>query len=56
MKAAAMSAQLWRLNQLGLLELRAEPAERIARDIVKLLLAEAVRDGLWRPKARDAKS
>jgi hypothetical protein len=55
-RSAASAAQCWRLNQLGLLEIREEPGEPIPRDVVKELLAEAVRRGLWKPKAREAKS
>jgi hypothetical protein len=54
-RAAATAAQCWRLNQLGLLEIREEPGEPIARDTVKELLADAVREGLWQPQARGAK-
>jgi hypothetical protein len=51
-RAAASANQCWRLNQLGLLEIRAEPGEPIPRDVVKQLLAEAVRRDLWQPEAR----
>jgi hypothetical protein len=54
-RAAASPAQCWRLNQLGLLEIREAPGEPIGRDVVKELLAEAVREGLWQPEPRGAK-
>jgi hypothetical protein len=54
-RAAASPAQLWRLNQLGLLEMRERPDDPIARDVVKELLADAVRQGLWQPEPRGAK-
>jgi hypothetical protein len=54
-RAAASAAQCWRLNQLGLIQLRESPGEPISRDVVKDLLAEAVRQGLWAPKARESK-
>jgi hypothetical protein len=50
--ALASSGQLWRANTLGILELREYPAEPIARDVMKGLLAAAVREGLWQPEAR----
>lgn len=53
--AAASAAQCWRLNQLGLLQIREKPGEPIPRDVVKELLAEAVRRGLWAPKPRERK-
>jgi hypothetical protein len=55
-ESAATAAQCWRLNQLGLLELRDEPGKPLARDVVKELLAEAVRRGLWAPEPREGKS
>jgi len=55
-RSAATPAQCWRLNQLGLIQLRESPGPPIARDVVKELLAEAVRQGLWHPEARGAKS
>jgi hypothetical protein len=54
-RAAASPAQCWRLNQLGLIALRETPGEPIPRDVVKELLAEAVRQGLWQPEPRGAK-
>lgn len=54
-RTAATANQCFRLNQLGLLELREAPGEPIPKDVVKELLAEAVREGLWQPKARDGK-
>jgi hypothetical protein len=54
-RAAASASQCWRLNQLGLLELREEPGEPLARAVVKELLSDAVRRGLWQPKPRQSK-
>ena len=54
-RAAASAAQVWRMNQLGLLEIRKEPGEPLNRDVVKELLAEAVRKGLWAPMPRGRK-
>ena len=54
-RAAASAAQCWRLNQLGLLEIRETPAEPISRDVVKQLLAEAVKRGLWQPEPHKGK-
>ena len=48
----ATEKQLWRANQLGLLEVRDEPGEQPARDEMKEILAEAARLGLWQPAAR----
>jgi hypothetical protein len=54
--AAATPYQLWRLNQLRLLEIVEEPrAEPIPRDVVKEFLAEAVKRGLWQPEPHRAR-
>jgi hypothetical protein len=54
-RTAATASQCWRLNQLGLLEIREEPGDPIPRDVVKELLAEAVERGLWAPKPKKGK-
>jgi hypothetical protein len=41
---------LWRLNQLGLLSLRAEPGEPIGHDLALGALDVAEADGLWQPE------
>jgi hypothetical protein len=50
----ASQRQLWRANQCGLLELRAEPdiANRLSRVTLKEVLGEAARLDLWRPQPR----
>lgn len=48
----ATEKQLWRANACGLLEVRDEPGEPIERGVLKEILAEAARLGLWRPAAR----
>ena len=48
----ATEKQVWRANQLGLLELRDEPGEPLERDVMKEVLAEAAKLGLWQPAAR----
>ena len=45
----ATAAQLWRLNSIGLIELRDAPAEPLERAPVKEVLGEAARLGLWSP-------
>jgi hypothetical protein len=45
----ASSAQLWRMNQIGLIDVRDEPGEPIPRDAAKEVLAEAARQRLWNP-------
>lgn len=45
----ATSAQLWRLNECGLLELRDEPGEPLERLPLKEVLGAAARAGLWSP-------
>jgi hypothetical protein len=47
----ATAAQLWRLNEIGLLELRAEPDldDRLLGPPVKEVLAAAAMAGLWTP-------
>ena len=48
-KGAASAQQLWRLNVLGLLDLRDEPGESLERLPLKEVLAQCVVDGLWSP-------
>jgi hypothetical protein len=48
-KGAASSAQLWRLNQCGLLDLRDEPGPPLERGPAKEVLAAAAQAGLWQP-------
>jgi hypothetical protein len=47
----ATAAQLWRLNELGLLEVRDEPqlGDRLMSAPVKEILAAAAMAGLWTP-------
>lgn len=54
-RALASAAQTWRMNALGLLQIREVPGEPIGRDVAKKLLAALVREGLWRPEAREGK-
>jgi hypothetical protein len=51
----ATSAQLWRLNRLGILELRKRPGDPLDRRLVKKLLGELAAEGLWQPKVRAGK-
>jgi hypothetical protein len=55
-RALASAGQLWRANTLGVLELREAPAEPISREVMKELLAAAVREGLWQPETRAGKA
>ena len=48
----ATEKQLWRANSLGLISLNDEPGEPLERDVIKEVLAEAARLGLWQPAAR----
>jgi hypothetical protein len=48
----ASGAQLWRLNQLGILREALNAEERVSADRARELLAEAVVRGLWRPPPR----
>lgn len=48
-KGAASAQQLWRLNVLGLLDVRDEPGEPLQRAPLKEILGEAARLGLWHP-------
>jgi hypothetical protein len=50
----ATAPQLWRANELGLLELRDEPGRPLANVVLKEVLAAAVKAGLWSP-ARGAR-
>jgi len=52
-KGVASASQLWRMNVLGLLDLRDEPGEPLERAAMKEVLAEAVRLGLWVPVRGD---
>lgn len=51
-KKLASPAMLWRLNQIGLLDLRDEPGEPLERPPLKEVLALAAAQGLWQPAAR----
>jgi hypothetical protein len=51
-KKLASQAMLWRLNQIGLLDLRDEPGEPLERAPLKEVLALAAAQGLWQPAAR----
>jgi hypothetical protein len=48
-KELASSAQLWRLNQIGLVDVRDEPGEPLERTAAKEILAEAAKRRLWNP-------
>jgi hypothetical protein len=48
-KTLATAPMLWRLNQIGLLEVRDEPGEPLERAPLKEILGEAARLGLWHP-------
>ena len=48
-RGAASAQQLWRLNQIGLIDLRDEPGDPLARVPMKEVLAQAATDGLWTP-------
>jgi hypothetical protein len=48
-KGLASSAQLWRLNQCGLIDVRDAPAEPLTRGEAKECLAECVHRQLWVP-------
>jgi hypothetical protein len=48
-KHLASSAQLWRLNQIGLIDVRDEPGEPLERTTAKEILAEAAKRRLWNP-------
>lgn len=50
------SAQCWRLNEIGCLQIRQEPGLPISRDTAKALLAELARAGVWEPRPRAGKS
>ena len=52
----ASSAQLWRLNEIGALQLRREVGAPIPRDNAKQLLAELARAGVWEPQLRAGKA
>jgi len=45
----ATAAQLWRANQLGLVDLRDEPGEPLQRGVMKEVLGAAAKAGLWSP-------
>jgi hypothetical protein len=46
----ASSGQLWRLNELGLLDLRDEPGRPLERGELKETIAETVKRGMWTPQ------
>jgi hypothetical protein len=48
----ASARQLWRLNQLGLLELRDQRGEPIRRGAAHVTLDNAAERGWWRPRSR----
>ena len=48
-KGIASSAQLWRMNELGLIDVRAEPGPPLERPVAKEILAAAAKAGLWEP-------
>jgi hypothetical protein len=48
-KKLASAPMLWRLNEIGLLEVRDEPGEPLERAPLKEILGEAARLGLWQP-------
>jgi hypothetical protein len=51
----ASSAQLWRLNELGCLELRKKPGDPLLREPLKDVLADLATAGAWEPQPREAK-
>jgi hypothetical protein len=51
----ASNRQLWAANRAGLLELREEPGVPLTRDVMKELLSQAARSGLWQPAGRGVK-
>jgi hypothetical protein len=48
----ASGAQLWRLNQLGILRDALNAEERVSADRARELLSEAASRGLWAPPPR----
>jgi hypothetical protein len=50
----ASGAQLWRLNELGLLGEALKVEERVSADRAGELLGEAAASGLWSPRPRRA--
>ena len=48
-KKLATAAQMWRANELGLVELRDAPGPPIENAVLKEVLGEAARLGLWSP-------
>ena len=48
----ASGAQLWRLNQLGILREALNAGERVSADRARELLREAASRGLWAPPSR----
>jgi len=52
-KGAATAQQLWRLNVLGLVDVRDAPAEPLRREVAKEILGECVRRGMWVPTRGD---
>jgi len=46
----ASAAQLWRMNELGLIDVRDQPGgPPLERTVAKEILAAAAREGLWQP-------
>jgi hypothetical protein len=54
-KGLASNAQLWRLNALGLIELRDRPAAPLLRTVAKECIAEAARRGMFQSSVRGAR-
>jgi molybdenum cofactor biosynthesis enzyme MoaA len=52
----ASSAQLWRLNECGVLKVRSTPGDPLLREPMKELLAELAEAGAWQPQPRAGKS
>lgn len=51
-RLVATSAQLWRLNALGLFAEAIEDDGRVYSERATTLIAQAVEQGLWTPKVR----
>jgi hypothetical protein len=48
-KGLATAAQLWRLNSIGLVDLRDEAGEPLQRTVIKEVLGQAAHAGLCHP-------
>lgn len=48
----ASGAQLWRLNELGLLPVAVAAGERVSAELARGMLSDAAVRGLWEPSQR----